>query len=47
MQKLVDEYKTFFWESEANSETLQKFSPYIWVAYKMIPRPAKSLNPIL
>ena len=29
MQKLVDEYKTFFWESEANVETLPNPSPYI------------------
>ena len=47
MEKLVDEYKSFFWESEENYETLQKSSPYIWVSYKMVLKPVKSLNRIL
>ena len=34
MLNLVDKYKSIFWESEGNVETLQKFSPYIRVFYK-------------
>ena len=39
--------KPFFWESEANVETLQKPSPYIWVSYKFVLKSVKSLNRIL
>ena len=39
--------KLFFWESEVNVETLQKFSPYIWVCYKFVLKSIKSLNRIL
>ena len=28
--------KSFFWESEANVETLQKLYPYIWVPFKFV-----------
>ena len=45
--KLGDKCKTFFCESEANVETLPNPSPYIWVSYKMVLKPAKSLNQIL
>ena len=47
LQKLVDEYKSFFWESEVNNETLPKPSPYIWVSYKTVLKPVKSLYAIL
>ena len=36
MASLVDEYKTIFWESEADAETVQKPSPYILVSYKFV-----------
>ena len=39
--------KPFFWESEANLETLHKLSPYIWVSYKFVLKSVKSLNRIL
>ena len=38
--------KPFFWESEANLETLQKLSLYIWVSYKFVLKFVKSLNRI-
>ena len=38
--------KPFFWESEANIETLQKFSSYIRVFYKFVFKSVKSLNRI-
>ena len=44
---LIDEYKPFFLEREANVETLQKFSPYIWVFYKFVLKSVKSLNRML
>ena len=37
----------FFWESEANIETPQKVSPYVWVFYKFVLKSANSLNRIL
>ena len=39
--------KPFFWESEANVNTLQRHSPYIWVSYKSVFKSVKSLKPIL
>ena len=36
MQNLVDEYKTIFWECGANFGSLQKLSPDIGVAYKLV-----------
>ena len=39
--------KPFFWESEANIETLLNVSPYVWVSYKFALESAKSLNRIL
>ena len=39
--------KPLFWESEANVETFQKLSPYIWVCYKFVLKSVKSLNRIL
>ena len=39
--------KPLFWESEANVETLQKSSPYIWVSYKFVLKSIKRLNWIL
>ena len=39
--------KPFFWESEANLETLQKVSPYIGVSYKFVLTFVKILNRIL
>ena len=39
--------KIFFWESEANVETLQKPSPYLWVSYKFVLKFVKSLNQVL
>ena len=39
--------KPLFWESEANVETLQKPSPYIWVSFKFASKSEKSLNRIL
>ena len=38
--------KPFFWESEANLETLQKLSPYIRVSYKFVLTSVKKLNRI-
>ena len=38
--------KPFFWESEANVESLQKRSPYIWVSSKLVLKPVKSVNRI-
>ena len=38
--------KLFSWESEANLETLQKVSLYIWVSYKFVLKSVKSLNRI-
>ena len=35
-----------FWESEAKLQTLQKFSPYIWISYKLVLKSLKSLNRI-
>ena len=34
--------KPFFWENEANVETLQKSSPYIWVFYKFVLKSVKN-----
>ena len=39
--------KPLFWESEANVETLQKTSLYIWVSYKFVLKSEKNLNRIL
>ena len=39
--------KPFFWESEANIETLQNFSHYYWFSYKLVLKSVKSLNRIL
>ena len=39
--------KPFIWESEANSETLQDFSPDISVSYKVVLKSLKNLNRIL
>ena len=39
--------KPFFCESEANVETVQKFSPYIWVFYKFVLKSIKILNKVL
>ena len=39
--------KPFFWESEANMETLRNFSPYIWIFYKFLMKSVKSLSRIL
>ena len=36
MPILIDEYKTIFWESEADVETVRKPSPYIVVSYKFV-----------
>ena len=36
--------KPFFWETDANLETLQKRSPYIWLAHKFVWKPVKNLN---
>ena len=36
--------KTFFWESDAEIETLQKPSPYIWAFCKFVLKLRKSLN---
>ena len=44
MSNLTNEYKTIYWESEANVETLQKLSPYIWVSYKFVLKSVNSLN---
>ena len=38
--------KLFSWESEENVETIQKFSPYIWVSYKFVLKSVKILNRI-
>ena len=38
--------KPFFWESEANFETLQKLSPYSWVSYNFVLKSDNSLNRI-
>ena len=38
--------KPFFWENEANLETLQKVSLCIWVCYKIVLKSGKSLNRI-
>ena len=38
--------KLFFWESEANLESLQKRSPNIWVSYKLVLKSVKVLNRI-
>ena len=38
---------TFFLESDANIETLQKPSRYIWDSYKFVSKSVKSLNRIL
>ena len=38
--------KPFFWKSEANVETLQKLSPYIWTSCKFVLKSGKSLNRI-
>ena len=35
--------KPFFWESQANLESLQKVSLYIWVSYKFALKSGKSL----
>ena len=35
--------KPFFWESEANLETVQKVSPYIWASYKFVLKSVNSL----
>ena len=39
--------KPFFWDSEANVETLQNSRPYIWVSYKFVSKSVKSVNRIL
>ena len=39
--------KPFFWELEANSETLQNFSSYNWVYYTFVLKSVTSLNRIL
>ena len=36
--------KPFFWKSEANVETLQKPSPYIWVSYKFVLKCGEDLS---
>ena len=36
--------KPFFWESEANVETLQKPSPYIWISYKFVLKSGEKLS---
>ena len=46
MRNLVDEYKPFFWDSEAKLETLQKLYPYIGVSYKFVLKSVKTLNQI-
>ena len=46
-QSWLTNTKPLFWESEANVETLQKRSPYIWVSYKFILKSVKSVNRIL
>ena len=38
--------KPFFWENDANLETLQNLSPYIWVSYKFLLKSVNSLNRI-
>ena len=47
IQISVEEYKPFFWESQANVETLQKPSAFIWLPYKMASKPLKIPNPVL
>ena len=44
MPKLVDEYKTIFWESEAKLEPLPKLSPYIGVFNESVLKSVKDLN---
>ena len=39
--------KSFFWESKANVETLQKSSLYIWVFYKFVFKSVKTLTRFL
>ena len=39
--------KTFFCETEANVETLPRYSPYIWDYYKMVLKSLKELSRIL
>ena len=39
--------KLFFWESEANVETLQKYFSYIGVSYKFVLKSVKRRNRIL
>ena len=39
--------KSLFWETEANVETLQKSSPYIWVSYNFVLKSVKILSRIL
>ena len=36
--------KPFFWESEANVESLQNGSPYIWVLHKFVLKSVKTLT---
>ena len=43
---LLANTKPFFWENDANLETLQNFSPYIWVSYKFLLQSVNSLNRI-
>ena len=38
--------KLFFWESEANLETLQKLFPYIWVSFEFVLKSLKSQSRI-
>ena len=47
MPNLLTNTKPFFWESEANVETLPKRSSYIWVFYKFVLKSVKSVNRIL
>ena len=46
-QILLTNTKPFFWHSEANAETFEKFSLYIWVSYKFDLKSVNSLNQIL
>ena len=46
MSNLAEEYKLFFWKSEANIETFQKLLSHIGVPYKLVLGSIKSLNRI-